>query len=746
MTYVNVFGGDLIQPANVSYQKITFAEDDEIISLTWPETYSQGTTVAPAILNAEVDGENCILELPDQTQASPGMMLIVQNSGAKDLIVNPYIGTQVAIIPAGEIFFFWLYDNTDNEAISHWGSVQYGSGTSIAQASDLAGSGLLAQGATLNRNRLTYIKTSAYIVTSADRDKFFVWQGGTGNITLPNASTVGNGFQISINNNSNNDESATSGTINLNPVGGQTIDGYGQFEIFPGESLTVISNGVNWFSLGYSQQLAYAVGVLNLDVTGLGDSINLTTTQAQRTIQNYSGTLAGNTTIYFPATPFNWYISNTTTGAYTLQVQLTGGTGSSFEIPSGERLIFYSDGTSLHSIPTDLASAFPLYAPNGSSSDPSYSFVNDAQAGMYLSTPDETTSELTLCVSGSDVAVFANDAGTTDIEFTSTNTIKLDSSQVQLDGDTFISGNLNVSDKARLNKDVTIGLNEEDYLTVNGLSFFNKPIITIDGTVTSTSIQNSSYSNTGLYFPTTTSVGIATAGTQAASFSSTGIALNQPVTCSSSLTLGTPLAIASGGTGQTTKTAAFNALSPTTTAGDMIARDNVGNDVRVPASTIANEVLLSRVGNIPVWGGYSVLQVQSFTLTTGQTYVAPTSGETDTQLTLSITPTSASSKILVLVSYNGCTDSSVVAVALIRNTLNLTNFSGVIGDFYKNGTVFYPQNISINYLDSPATTSACVYTVVIGPEASGTANVYSNQSSNGIVANSTITLIELGGF
>lgn len=44
-----------------------------------------------------------------------------------------------------------------------------------------------------------------------------------------------------------------------------------------------------------------------------------------------------------------------------------------------------------------------------------------------------------------------------------------------------------------------------------------------------------------------------------------------------SLTLNNPLQISSGGTGQITKTAAFDALSPTTTKGDLIVNDGTDN-------------------------------------------------------------------------------------------------------------------------------------------------------------------------
>lgn len=76
-----------------------------------------------------------------------------------------------------------------------------------------------------------------------------------------------------------------------------------------------------------------------------------------------------------------------------------------------------------------------------------------------------------------------------------------------------------------------------------------------------------------------------------------GISLSGTVTSSGSLTLGGTLSgvdltsqvtgtlpIANGGTGQTTKTAAFDALSPVTTKGDLIVSDGTDN-VRLPVGT-----------------------------------------------------------------------------------------------------------------------------------------------------------------
>lgn len=74
------------------------------------------------------------------------------------------------------------------------------------------------------------------------------------------------------------------------------------------------------------------------------------------------------------------------------------------------------------------------------------------------------------------------------------------------------------------------------------------------------------------------------------------------------------LAIANGGTGQTTATAAFDALSPTTTRGDLIAR-GASNNVRVAIGS-ANTVLRTN-GTDPAWGAVNLA-----TDTTGQLIVA----------------------------------------------------------------------------------------------------------------------------
>lgn len=85
----------------------------------------------------------------------------------------------------------------------------------------------------------------------------------------------------------------------------------------------------------------------------------------------------------------------------------------------------------------------------------------------------------------------------------------------------------------------------------------------------------------------------------------------------------------------------------------------------------------------------------------------------DTGLQASITPTSSTSKILVLVNQNGCgrTNGNVnnaVNLRLLRNGTALTVFGKYIGWTFSALDLF-GLNSSCSYLDAPASTSTLVY-------------------------------------
>ena len=109
-------------------------------------------------------------------------------------------------------------------------------------------------------------------------------------------------------------------------------------------------------------------------------------------------------------------------------------------------------------------------------------------------------------------------------------------------------------------------------------------------------------------------------------------------------------------------------------------------------------------------GGGKVLQVVAAYTSTATSNSTATFA--DSTLTASITPSSSSSKVLVLVSQNGLYRSQTnqyqgVDVKLQRGSTDLSNFSTLAG--YTEVAQRNTTAASIGYLDSPATTSSTTY-------------------------------------
>ena len=116
------------------------------------------------------------------------------------------------------------------------------------------------------------------------------------------------------------------------------------------------------------------------------------------------------------------------------------------------------------------------------------------------------------------------------------------------------------------------------------------------------------------------------------------------------------------------------------------------------------------------------------------------SSATDLGLSVSITPSSASSKILVIVQCAGCGSRGTGTswrITLRRNSTNLINFATYIGSQTIAGVETYPNTV---YLDSPSTTSAISYNLS-GFRTAGADNCYFNHSDGTAV--STMVAMEI---
>jgi len=157
-------------------------------------------------------------------------------------------------------------------------------------------------------------------------------------------------------------------------------------------------------------------------------------------------------------------------------------------------------------------------------------------------------------------------------------------------------------------------------------------------------------------------------------------------------------------------------------------------------------------GATPGSGMGKVLQVVQTVLTT-TTSTTSTSAVDISGLSLSITPSSTSSKIFVLVdmALSESTANNLVAWNLVRNSTNLAvGTSGatfqqtgvVINDVTTGGNALWKQ--STQYLDSPSTTSATTYKIQ-WKTSGGTIYLNRRATDTYMSVSSMITAMEIAG-
>ena len=139
----------------------------------------------------------------------------------------------------------------------------------------------------------------------------------------------------------------------------------------------------------------------------------------------------------------------------------------------------------------------------------------------------------------------------------------------------------------------------------------------------STSIPNFTVNGKGLITAAGGNAVVAPAGTLTGSTLASNVltsSLTTVGTIGTGVWNGTTIALANGGTGQTSATAAFNALNPMTTTGDIIYESGTGNASRLAIGTTG--AILQVVSGIPAWtapGTNKEVLFNSSGVITGQT-------------------------------------------------------------------------------------------------------------------------------
>ena len=244
-TYTNPFTGQTISPSQVSYELLTISSST---TLQWPINGNNASIVSN-IIEVIATTTALTITLPSAQQVSTGQSILFSNIGANPFTVLNASGGTIITINSG--ISQYLYVTSNSTDAGTWSVVQFGAGTSSANASTLAGYGLMAITTTLNQSHPITNYGGSFTLSASNRAEFVNWTSGVGTITLPSASSVGNNWFAIIRN-------SGTGILTDQPSGSDTLDSLSNQQLQLTESFVVVSNGTNGFStFGYGQSISF---------------------------------------------------------------------------------------------------------------------------------------------------------------------------------------------------------------------------------------------------------------------------------------------------------------------------------------------------------------------------------------------------------------------------------------------------------------------------------------------------------
>jgi hypothetical protein len=369
MSYVSPFTGDVIQPTDVSFRAVTLTANTQ---LNWPSNSTTNSDFAARIMQVTASTAGLNLYMPPADQTSVGNDALIRNIGANTFTVKDYAGTNTIVsVAAGESKYIYITDNST--AQGSWGIIAFGTGTSSADATTLAGYGLVASGVTLNQSHPSAAITTSSTFATTDRAQTRVWGSGAGTATLPAAATLGNNWFTLFKNNG-------TGSFIISCTGAELIDGNSTKTFNPTESAFIVCTGTAYVTVGYGVSSQFTFTSLTKSVTG--GSVLLTNNEAANNIQEYVGTLTSNVTVTFPPIVNLYVISNQLVDAG-FSFTVTTGLGFSAVIPPGQQATLICDGVNFLNANTTQAGASTVSLLDGSVGTPSLNFASETSTGLY---------------------------------------------------------------------------------------------------------------------------------------------------------------------------------------------------------------------------------------------------------------------------------------------------------------------------------------------------------------------------
>lgn len=353
MPFNELFGGQVLLPADLTYISLTISSSVELV---WPlEQQVGGSLVVADIIDLDASNPGLNVDMPDARLVSQGTSVLFNNVGGQTVTIRDQAGATIISLASGTAWLIYLRDNTTEAGL--WRTFQFGASVSVANAAALAGAGLKAIGSTLNTRVPVSTKNANYVILDSDRAVALVWTSGVGQFTLPAAGTVGADWYCIVRN-------SGSGDLTVVPPAG-TIDGAASATFPAGSSAFVVCDGANYFTVGFGTGAgggASGFDLVTINVPGSGD-YTLSGAELNRIGYRFTGVLTGTRNIIVPGSTDEYWVDNQTTGAFSLFVK-TVAQVPGVEVLQNNRNILYCDGSNVVAAESATVS-FPIPVAQG---------------------------------------------------------------------------------------------------------------------------------------------------------------------------------------------------------------------------------------------------------------------------------------------------------------------------------------------------------------------------------------------
>ncbi len=342
---------------------------NNILPLSWPDALTNNPMALSNSFQASNNGYMVVL--PDASQVALGVGFLVtnQSSSSAGFTLSDNTGSPILFVSPGQIYFIQLtgYTSVTINNIStvtnqgNWTSILIGANSSLSDLEQFAGYGLSSNNGELSTiystvTNIPVADSSSYSVSLLDQSSLLINSvSGLTTLVLPNNLPAG--FFFALNNLGDSTGCSPMSVISLPTVGTNVplINNQVGLEIAPYQSLTMVFDGTNYWTIGLALNQLSIAPVSVIDLSTAGANIVLTQTQLSAQVivlYSTSGTIGGDIVVYFPTTAgAQWTIVNSlpSDNSYNLTIQagsVTAPTGTTYIIPNtAAATVFYNTQT-----------------------------------------------------------------------------------------------------------------------------------------------------------------------------------------------------------------------------------------------------------------------------------------------------------------------------------------------------------------------------------------------------------------